>query len=533
MAEARRERERSREREERPREREDRPREREKDDKGRSGGMSMRTRFALMMSAALALVMAGAGLLLIRNASTISADVQETTLAKAALLSASAHNTEAIIEQTEVKLEVLRWCADFLATKGGEKTSAEIDVRIKQLEAYRKGIVAPWGQIEGETADLENGRVQRAPVEYGDQRLQATLYRVARADTAPFHLLVAEAATPEPGSALLGTIIGTVVLVILVGAGVSVWVAGQVSGPMEELVDDIRQISTGDLKHRTHARGSDELVSLARAIDRMTKNLADARETELALSIRDRELEVAAEVREALLPQTTPQLAGYEIGATHISSPELWGDFHDFIEIDGGRCLGLLVCDVSGKGLPGALVGATARSYLRSELEAGKDIKSAMQLVNRELARDVKRGMYVSALYVLIDPSQGIAHAVCAGHKIPLVRFSAADGKVRLIQPEGIALAFDKGPIFDRRLELAHVPIEPGDRLVLVNSGAVEVIDAQGKELGEKPLFAHILKGAALPTDQFLARMRAALEGLAGEAGLPRAISIVTVARRS
>jgi len=105
-------------------------------------------------------------------------------------------------------------------------------------------------------------------------------------------------------------------------------------------------------------------------------------------------------------------------------------------------------------------------------------------------------------------------------------------GRVRLIQPEGIALAFDKGPIFDRRLELAHVPIEPGDRLVLVNSGAVVVADEQGKELGEKPLFAHILKCAPLSTEQFLARMRGALEGLAGEAGVPRPISIVTVARR-
>jgi serine phosphatase RsbU (regulator of sigma subunit) len=515
---------------ERPRK--DKEKDKEEKDKGRTGGISMRTRFALMMSAALALVMAGAGLLLIRNASTISADVQETTLAKAALLSATAADSERVAREVDTELKVLETFGNMLRSRGPDKTAEEVAARITTLEAYRKNMVPPWSQVEGETADLEGGRVQRMQVQFGDQSSPARLYRVARADTAPFHLLVAEAAAPTPGKALLGTIIGTVVLVILVGAGVSVWVAGQVSGPMEELVNDIRQISTGDLKHRTHARGSDELVSLARAIDRMTKNLAEARETELALSIRDRELEVATEVREALLPQTTPQLAGYEVGATQLSSPELWGDFHDFIEIDEGRCLGLLVCDVSGKGLPGALVGATARSYLRSELAAGRDIKSAMQLVNRELARDVKRGMYVSALYVLVDPAEAIAHAVCAGHKIPLVRYSAADNKVRLIQPEGIALAFDKGPIFDRRLELARVPLEPGDRLVLVNSGAVEVKDAQGKELGEKPLFAHILKCAGLPTDQFLARMRAGLEGLAGEAGLPRAISIVTVARR-
>jgi sigma-B regulation protein RsbU (phosphoserine phosphatase) len=297
------------------------------------------------------------------------------------------------------------------------------------------------------------------------------------------------------------------------------------------MVEDIRQISTGDLKHRTRAKGGGEMSMLARSIDRMTKNLADARENELALSIRDRELAVAAEVREALLPQTTPAIGGYEIGATHISSQELWGDFHDFIEHDEGGGVGLLVCDVSGKGLPGALVGATARSYLRTALKNASDVQQALRDVNRDLARDVKRGMYVSALYIVLDPKEGIATLVCAGHKMPLVRFTAEDGKVRVIQPEGIALAFDKGPIFDARLEVAQVPIEPGDRLVLVNTGAIEVTNAEGDELGDKPLFRLIMPHAALPTDEFLAKLRKELEAFADGGRLERDVSIVTLKR--
>jgi sigma-B regulation protein RsbU (phosphoserine phosphatase) len=322
-----------------------------------------------------------------------------------------------------------------------------------------------------------------------------------------------------------------VLLVILVGTVVSLLVAAQVSGPLEDIVEDIRHISTGDLQYHSRARGSREVQMLARSIDRMTKSLADARENELALSIRDRELAVATEVREALLPQTTPAVAGYAIGAIHISSQELWGDFHDFIEVGADGRVGLLVCDVSGKGLPGALVGATARSYLRSALKGASDVKAAMQAVNRDLARDVKRGMYVSALYVLLDPREGIATLICAGHKMPLVRFTAADGKVRVIQPEGIALAFDKGPIFDRRLEVAQVPIERGDRLVLVNTGATTVLNDEGQELGDKPLFAAIMKHGALPTEEFLARMRQTLEAFAQGGSLERDVSVVTVAR--
>ena len=499
----------------------------------RSGGLSLRARFALLMSAALTAVLTGAGFMLFRTSSNVAVNVQESTLSRAVQLSATAHHRENQIEQVSVQLPLLRSLARSLAAGELSKVSDELEQKITELERLRQELQPYWTQVGSAVTELEDGKVRRAQVAYGEEGLPATLYRVARVDEAPFHLLVPSAEAQPPDSALLGLVIGTVVLTIVVGALVSVWVAGQVSGPLEEIVGDIRQISTGDLNHHTRARGGGELATLARAIDRMTKNLAEARETELALSIRNRELEVAAEVREALLPQTTPELPGYEVGAAHISSQALWGDFHDFVEVDGSGRVGLLVCDVSGKGLPGALVGATARSYLRSALCAGQDLKSAMQAVNRELARDVKRGMYVSALYALVDAAAGVAHVVCAGHKIPLVRFTAADGKVRLIQPEGIALAFDKGPIFARRLEVAHVPIEPGDRLALFTSGAVVVANRDGKELGEKPLFAQVLKLGALPAEDFLARMRAALEGFAAGTDLPRAISIVTVARRS
>jgi serine phosphatase RsbU (regulator of sigma subunit) len=85
----------------------------------------------------------------------------------------------------------------------------------------------------------------------------------------------------------------------------------------------------------------------------MAKNLSEARETELALSIRDRERAVAGEVREALLSEVAPQLPGYDIGVVHEVAQELGGDFQDALVLADGR-LGLLVCDVSGKGVPAA-----------------------------------------------------------------------------------------------------------------------------------------------------------------------------------
>jgi sigma-B regulation protein RsbU (phosphoserine phosphatase) len=322
------------------------------------------------------------------------------------------------------------------------------------------------------------------------------------------------------------------VLVLAVGALVALLVAGQVVRPIHDLVDDVRQIAMGDLSHRTRSRGGGEVMLLGRAIDRMTRELSEAQEAKLELSIRDRELDLAASVRESLLPLATPVVAGYDLGAAFLSSPQFGGDFHDFIELSDGR-VGLLACDVSGRGVPAALVGSTARAYMRSELARGADLRETLQRINRWLAADVRRGMYVTAIYALIDPGKGTAQVVCAGHKIPVLRFTASDGRLRALHPEGIALGLDKGPVFDRRLQLQESPLEPGDRLLLANSAPVRIQNAEGSELGEKALFGRVLKHAHLDTQQFLKAMKRDFEQFAGEGGVPFDVSLVTIARVS
>jgi serine phosphatase RsbU (regulator of sigma subunit) len=165
-------------------------------------------------------------------------------------------------------------------------------------------------------------------------------------------------------------------------------------------------------------------------------------------------------------------------------------------------------------------------------LSRGGDVKQSLFNVNRELARDMRRGMYVSALYVVIEPGQHRAMVACAGHKFPLVRWSAADGKVRLIHPEGIALGFDKGPIFERRLELTEVAIEPGDRLVLANTGPAVLKNDAGAEFGEKQLYTLVQRFGPKPTEEFLERIRSVLEAYAGKTSIERDIALLTVARR-
>jgi serine phosphatase RsbU (regulator of sigma subunit) len=502
------------------------------------GGMRLWARFTLLMTLALAGVMAVAGFLLYKSAARVAQSVQEQTLVEAVQLTYENTRRELEAERLRGAREAYNAIAERLGAlpeptpdqlMQREDARAQRDQLGREIEALKLGIT--WQQDGTRVDELIEGRVRRAPIKIGAEQRPGMLYMRYQGDKRVFDLL-APAKVEEAQRGLLGLILGMSVMVIVVGAAVSVFVANQVSGPLEDIVVDIRQISTGDLRHKTHARGGGEIALLAKSIDRMTHSLAEARETELALSIREREVEVAGEVREALLPSATPTVAGYDVAALHMGSDELGGDFHDFIELADGR-LGLLVCDVSGRGLPGALVGATARSYLRAELARGGDLKQALWQVNREVARDVRRGMFVSALYALLDPASHRVTVACAGHKVPLVRWSKADGKLRTVQPEGIALGFDKGPVFERALQLAQLELAPGDRLVLFNTGPVVMVDAAGAEFGEKHLYAAIQKFAARPGHELLDRLRTILENYHGEVSLPRDIAVITLARTS
>lgn len=343
-----------------------------------------------------------------------------------------------------------------------------------------------------------------------------------------FDLVVPD--TERASGAMLPVVIGTSLIVVVIGAVISVWVAESVAKPVERLIYDVRQIALGNLRHHTKATGPHELRLLARAIDRMTADLAEGKETEFQLSVRQRELELATNVRNALLPEGTPMIEGYDLGAAFLSSPQFGGDFHEFVRRADGLW-GVLVGEVSGRGVPAALVGATARATLRGELERVGEVADAFHRVNRWLVEDVRRGMFVTALYALLDPAQGRVTVACAGHKIPLLRACAADGQLRVVQPEGIALGFDKGAVFERRLQVVEVPIEPGDRLVLTNSAPVRIRNASDEELGEKAFYARVRKHSGPDTTQFLRALRRDLESYAGEGGFQEDIAIVTLSR--
>jgi len=132
------------------------------------------------------------------------------------------------------------------------------------------------------------------------------------------------------------------------------------------------------------------MAVLGRSINKMDQEPAAAREPSSELQVRQREVEVAARCA-ALFPHSAPEDGELRPGCRAHQLAGARGDFHDFVELGDGR-VGLLVCEVSGTGVPALLVGATARAYLRAELAAARDLKASLQKIKSQLARDVHRG---------------------------------------------------------------------------------------------------------------------------------------------
>lgn len=482
----------------------------------RLSGTRLATRFSLQMSIALALVMLGAGFFLYQRTHVAAEQIQERAFVEAVQIQAPLQKRyqEDLVEATRAELLGIQRKAT------GERPEVAMPVKGRPEQAFA------------------GGDVVRKEVVYGEGLAkQGWLYQFR--DVVP-PLIVPRTVREQAGEGLLPLILGVTLAVILVGALVAWMIGNAVSRPLELIVDDIATISRGDLRHRTRVRAGGEIMVLAKSIDRMAGNLEAAQAAQLELSQREREIALAGDVREALLPRGVPRVDGYDLSAVHVPSATPGGDFYEFLELGGGR-VGLLVCDVSGRGIPGAMIGAIARSYLRAELRrehgppgagGAGDVGAALARVNRELARDVRRGMYVTALYAVLDPREGTLTVASAGHKLPLIRYCAAERKLRVVHPEGIALGFDEGPVFEATLQVQRVPIEAGDRLVLATTGAVKVVDPEGAELGEKAFYRHVLEHAKAPPAGLLAGVRAALEGHAAGAAFPNDISIVALARQ-
>lgn len=298
----------------------------------------------------------------------------------------------------------------------------------------------------------------------------------------------------EELNALRGRIIVFCIAGILASSIVAWATSKFMTRPLGTLLRDIKAVAAGDLQHRTRPRSHDEIGALAAAFDQMTRNLAAAEVMRLDLADKERQVSLAQEIQERLFQRRLPVAPGIELDAANRLAGDLSTDLFDVLLLPSGR-VGLLVMTASGRGVPAAIVLSMARSLFRAKGPAHESPGEALKAINGILAPDLRRGLYVSALYAVIDPETGTGSLASAGHRFPALHYIAGSRGLRRLQADGIAMGLDRGPVFDRSLTETPFMLAPGDRLVLATEGASDLATRDGEALDEQVFMRIVLHG--------------------------------------
>src|SRR6185503_13275137 len=174
----------------------------------------------------------------------------------------------------------------------------------------------------------------------------------------------------------------------------------------------------------------------------------------------DGQLKLAREVQAGLLPRTPPDVPGWDLAAVNLPTWTIGGDYYDFLPMEKGR-LAVVVADVSGKGVPAALIMATFRAALRMEVHRGSRVVDAVEAVNRVLLESQGRSRFVTAVFGVLDTGTGVLRYVNCGHNPPLLL--RADGSHAWLDCGGQALGLGLGG----SCEEGRVVLAQGDLLAL------------------------------------------------------------------
>lgn len=242
------------------------------------------------------------------------------------------------------------------------------------------------------------------------------------------------------------------------------------------------------------------------------------------------ELRNAREVQRVLLPQEDPQVTGFRVNGTNLPARIISGDYYDYIELGEGR-LGVVIADVSGKGVPAGLLMAMCRSLLRAVSLTNASPSLVLAAVNRYLFPDIREDMFISMIYGVLDPQSGSLTFARAGHDPALV-FRKASGEVETLRPKGLALGIDGGDVFERVTRDETVELSSGDCVLLFTDGVKEAVNQSEEEFGMERLAEVFGSAAAMGAEAVVKQVQDAVETFTGEGPQMDDVTIVAIEKR-
>lgn len=259
------------------------------------------------------------------------------------------------------------------------------------------------------------------------------------------------------------------------GAGVSLAVPLVSQGELIGLLNLGPRLSEQEYSADDRALLSNLATQAAPAL-RVAQLVRKQKEEARALERIEHELQIARLIQQTLLPKQLPKIKGWKVGAYYRPALEVGGDFYDFFDLPDGK-LGILVADVTDKGVPAAIVMATTRSMLRAAAERSNSPGKVLESANEQLCSDIPENMFVTCLYAVLNHSDGVLCFANAGHDLPYVQ---GGGHVKELYATGMPLGLMPGMKYEEK----QTQIQPGDTILFHSDGLAEAHNPQREMFG-------------------------------------------------
>jgi sigma-B regulation protein RsbU (phosphoserine phosphatase) len=230
------------------------------------------------------------------------------------------------------------------------------------------------------------------------------------------------------------------------------------------------------------------------------ENRAERERIQRELDREQAELAVAADIQRSFLPESVPKAPGFDLAAVSMPARVVGGDFYDFIPM--GDRLGLVVADVSGKGMPAAIFMGLARTILRASVAPGKDLAEVLRDTNNITVDNSRSRMFVTLFLGVLDSENRTLEYTNAGHFPPLL-FRAKERAFEKLEVTGVAL----GMAAEMEYRVQQISFSAGDTLVLYTDGVTDAENAGGERFGLERLASVVVSAAPLSSQEILDRI--------------------------
>lgn len=372
-------------------------------------------------------------------------------------------------------------------------------------------------------------------VQYYDTREDASINFYARAITrgksAFGHVYIAfsEARLNKNISAARRGILFIVGLAFLFSMVAVYLLANYFVKPIQKLVDGVRRIGKGDLEGKITLEGAGEFNAIADAFNEMTVKFKQAQENLVEQEKMRKEMQVAQDIQHALLPKEFPDVEGFDLATIYEAAKDVGGDYYDFVWIDTNT-LGIVVADVSGKGVPGSLVMTMIRTAIRLESRGNRSAVDILARVNDFVTEDVRKGMFITLFLVVLDTQNRKISFASAGHN-PMVLYRREDDKTFFLNPKGIPLGITlpDGISFEENLKGESIRLKRDDMLVIYTDGITEAMDRRKRQYGMPRFLEFIRNHSDLSPDEFVEMFSDDLKTFCGGAEQNDDITMVVI----